>query len=162
MKITFQNQKNVKDLFIVNYKFVPKVFKNHIPPPNKGWISLHYKKDNVDIILNEFEEYKINKYKIDTVTYDRSNYIEKEFKRWNRLAIEFELQEESKYNKRQNNYNKWLSKIIESNNSKYEILSTGEVLDEFGNYIITICYTETGLTLNQILEFINENRNNCD
>ena len=163
MQVLFKQQKNIKDLFIYDYRFVPKQFKNHIPPPDRGWISFRYKKDKVEILLNEFtEQFKIIKTKIDTISLEKSKLIEQEFFKWNNLAKLNYKKEQELLNQKQNDYNNWLLNIIKNNNSIYRILNSGEVLDEFDNYIMTLCYTEIGLTLDEVINIINETRNKFD
>ncbi len=165
MKVTIERPKNTVDLFIENYKFVPRVYRNHIPPPNIGWLSLKFKPRNVDIILNTFESlenHNISSKFLERVSIEQANFIKKQISDWNKLAITKARKEERKLIKLKQDYNQWLSTIIENNTSEYVIDSTGVITDKEGNYLLTLCYTEIGLKFDQILTLIEDTRHRYD
>lgn len=89
MKITFRSKPNTKDLFIKNYEMVPEIYKEHIPPPYIGWISLKYEGETVKFVLNSFPskiDSKPRSKVIDNISLEQAKFLESEVDKWNNIS----------------------------------------------------------------------------
>ncbi len=155
MKIQFVKPNNIVDLFIRDYDLVPEKFKSYIPHPKKGWVSLRYKKLNVEFIINTYGNYIDDSFKytvIDRITLDQAKFLESEVEKWNQIAINlirkrnFEL---LNYDKR---YKKWLMKLKKEETENHKIdIKLELILDNNKNIIRYLTYDDFGLTLRDLI-----------